>query len=299
MSVSVDLQTMVPGFTWDQAVAEADRCLLCHDAPCSKGCPAGTDPATFIRQLRLRNVTGAIRTIRQNNVLGGACGVLCPAARLCERECSASGLDQPIRIGRLQRFLIEHAWKIGFNVFDNPRYRKPEPRSGRVAVVGAGPAGLSCASELAQNGYAVTLFEQREEPGGVLRYGVPSFRFDPGFLRRELDDLKPLGVEIRCATPLRGPEQLDELLKEYQAVFMAVGLWQAIPLIEGKRPRSGVFSSIRFLERFRRDDLEALTRECRGKTVAVVGGGSVAIDCAQVKSALLSHRKIHVRPRSV
>ena len=105
---------MEKGFDIAQAVAEADRCLLCYDPPCSRGCPAETDPGAFIRKLRLHNVTGAIRTIKVNNILGGACGVLCPTARLCEKECSATGIGRPVEIGRIQRALVEHAWEIGF-----------------------------------------------------------------------------------------------------------------------------------------------------------------------------------------
>ena len=127
-----------------QAIAEADRCLLCHDAPCSAGCPAETKPAEFIRKLRFKNITGAIRTIKQNNILGGACGVLCPTSRLCEEKCSAmfksqnrpEGADRPIQIGAIQRFLIEHSWQRGFKVFE-----KPEARTEKIAVVGSGPGG--------------------------------------------------------------------------------------------------------------------------------------------------------------
>ena len=144
---------MKKGFDFSQAIAEADRCLLCHDAPCSKGCPSDTEPGAFIRKLHLKNITGAIRTIKENNILGGACGVLCPTERLCEKECSAmlksknlpSGQDRAIRIGEIQRFLIEYSWERGYQVL-----KKPEQNRGKVAVVGSGPGGLSCAAELAQ-----------------------------------------------------------------------------------------------------------------------------------------------------
>lgn len=179
---------MEKGFDIAQAVAEADRCLLCFDPPCSRGCPAETDPGSFIRKLRLRNVTGAIRTIKVNNILGGACGVLCPASRLCEKECSATGIGRPVEIGKIQRALVEHAWKIGFQPL--PR---PSASRGKVAVVGSGPAGLSCAAELALGGYAVTVFEERAQPGGMIRYGVPTYRFDVEFLRNEMADLEHSG----------------------------------------------------------------------------------------------------------
>lgn len=278
---------MEPGFTFDQAMAEAGRCLLCHEPPCSKGCPAETDPGAFIRKFRMRNLAGAIRTIKENNILGGACGVLCPTARLCEKECSACGIDRPVSIGKIQRFLVEHAREIGFRPFDNPRFEKPLRRRENVAVIGAGPSGLSCAAELAKNGFAVTVFEERAEPGGVLRYGVPSFRFDKEFLDREMEDLKSLGVEFRCSTPLQGHAEIEALLKkEFQAVFIGTGLWDPMRLSDDSGQGEGVYSSIRFLEAFRTGKAGDVADSCKGKTVAVIGGGSVAIDCARVARKL-------------
>ncbi len=276
------LTTMAPGFTYDQALAEANRCLLCHEPPCSKGCPAQTDPGTFIRQFRLRNVTGAIRTIKENNILGGACGVLCPTARLCEKECSACGIDKPVRIGKIQRFLVEHAKEIGFQPFANPRYDKPAARKEKVAVVGGGPAGLSCAAELARHGFPVTVFEKRPEVGGVLRYGVPSFRFSTEFLKREIADLQALGVEIKCDEPVEKEGAVEKLLsKGFKAVFVGVGLWAPTTLHDQPQSGDDLFSSIEFLETFRKDHGKTLGKHCKGKTVAVIGGGSVAIDCAR------------------
>ena len=267
------------GFDLSQAVAEAGRCLLCHEPPCSKGCPAGTDPGAFIRKLRFRNITGAIRTVKKNNILGGACGVLCPTARLCEKECCATGIDRPIRIGKLQRFLIEHSWKIGFKPFDADASERPPRRKEKVAVVGAGPAGLSCAAELAANGLKVTIFEAKPEPGGVLRYGVPGFRFQTEFLKKEIDDLLSLGVELKCSTPVTAAERL--LQEGYQAVFVATGLWKPVRLNEKQRELKGLFTSMEFLSALREGKSSELARTLKGKVVAVIGGGSVAMDCAR------------------
>lgn len=144
MSRADKFKEMSKGFDLVQAVAEADRCLLCHDAPCSEACPADTQPAEFIRKLRFKNITGAIRTIKANNILGGACGVLCPTSRLCEEKCSAmfkslnrpDGADRPIQIGNIQRFLVEHSWAIGFKVFENrPSAARKLPWWGPVPAV--------------------------------------------------------------------------------------------------------------------------------------------------------------------
>ena len=267
---------MDKGFDFGQALAEADRCLLCHDAPCSKACPAETDPAGFIRKFRLRNITGAIRTIKKNNILGGACGVLCPTAELCEKECSATGIGRPIAIGKIQRFLVEHAREIDFRVFEKA-VRRPE----KVAVVGSGPAGLSCAAELAKDGYRVTIFEARKEPGGVLRYGVVPFRFDLEFLAAELADIRNLGVEFKCSSPIDAREGAEGLLKKgYQAVFLAPGLWGAVSLMDPPgSPIKGLYSSVSYLKGLRDGRLASFAEEIENKTVAVIGGGSVAMDC--------------------
>ncbi|HVO39789.1 MAG TPA: FAD-dependent oxidoreductase [Spirochaetia bacterium] len=267
---------MEKGFDLPQAMAEADRCLLCYDPPCSKGCPAETDPGTFIRKLRLRNVTGAIRTVKTNNALGGACGVLCPTPRLCEKECSATGISRPIEIGKIQRALVEHSWKTGA-----PALEKAAPRKEKIAIVGSGPAGLSCAAELARQGLEVTVFEERSEPGGIIRYGVPAYRFDEAFLAHELADLEALGVKFVCKTRIEGAKGAEKLLKEgFAAVFVAPGLWGAERIPGGEKVK-GVFTSVEFLAALREGRFNELGPQIEGKVVAVIGGGSVAMDCIE------------------
>ncbi len=276
MSLPNDFNTMEKGLTMQQAIAEANRCLLCHDAPCSRGCPANTDPGTFIRKLRTKNVTGAIRTIKQNNILGGACGVLCPTPELCEKECSATGIGEPIRIGSIQRALVEHSWSIDFSPL------KAAPGNGtKVAVIGAGPAGLSCAAELAKQGFEVEVFEAMPEPGGVIRYGVPAKRFDEAFFTRELKDIEDLGVRFHCSSKIQGKEGAEKLLYNgFKAVFIGTGLWEAVTL-SGKKDIPGLYNSVDFLAGLRSDKLKTLADKIDGKTVAVIGGGSVAMDCVE------------------
>jgi glutamate synthase (NADPH/NADH) small chain len=276
VNYSERFQEMEKGLDLAQAMAEADRCLLCHDPPCSKGCPAETDPGLFIRKLRLRNVTGAIRTIKTNNPLGGACGVLCPTPRLCEKECSATGISRPVEIGRIQRALVEYSWQAGA-----PAVEKQAPRPEKIAVVGSGPAGLSCAAELARQGFGVTVFEERAEPGGVIRYGVPAYRFDEDFLKHELADIESLGVKFVCGHKVDGARAAEKLLSEgFQAVFLAPGLWGA-ERIPGAEGADGVLTSVEFLAALREGRFSELAGQVEGKTAAVIGGGSVAMDCVQ------------------
>ena len=281
---------MSKGLDLVQAIAEADRCLLCHDAPCSEGCPADTKPGEFIRKLRFKNITGAIRTIKENNIMGGACGVLCPTPRLCEEKCSAmfkslnrpEGADRPIQIGKIQRFLVEHSWERGFNIFE-----KPEPRSEKIAVVGSGPGGLSCAAELAKDGYQVTVFEARPEPGGVLRYGVVSYRFDMKFLKHEMADVEALGVKFECNTAIDSKNGAEKLLKDgFDAVFLAPGLWDAATIKAEGKDIEGLYSSVDYLAALRDGRFEEIEKKIKGKTIAVIGGGSVAMDCIESAARL-------------
>jgi len=267
-------------YNFSQAWAEADRCLLCHDAPCSKGCPANTNPGKFIKKFKMQNIKGAIRTIKENNILGGACGILCPTARLCEKECASSHLDRPIQIGKIQEFLVRHGHEIGFKVFE-----KPESILEPVAVIGSGPAGLSCGAELAKKGYKVTIFERMEEPGGVLRYGVPSYRFSKAYLKTELEDINHLGVEFKCNQAIKKDGEAEALLeKGFKAVFIATGLWDAASLFNEKT--QGVYDSVTFLSSPHKGRLDILKDQVKDKRVAVIGGGSVAMDCAGFAASL-------------
>jgi len=261
-------------YDFSRALAEADRCLLCHDAPCSKGCPANTGPGKFIKKFKMQNIKGAIRTIKENNILGGACGILCPTARLCEKECASSHLDQPIKIGKIQDFLVRHGRDIGFKVFE-----KPEVFLEKVAVIGSGPAGLSCGAELAKKGYAVTIYEKMDEPGGVLRYGVPSYRFSKEYLKQELEDIIDLGITFECNHPIKEEAEAEKLLdKGFSAVFIATGLWDAAGIFDTNP--EGVYSSVDFLASPHTPGPDRVKDQVQGKKVAVIGGGSVAMDCA-------------------
>ncbi|MBN2360151.1 MAG: FAD-dependent oxidoreductase [Deltaproteobacteria bacterium] len=268
--------TRRPLLTLQQAVAEAHRCLLCHDAPCSKGCPGGTDPGTFIRQLRFYNLKGAARTVLRNNPLGGTCAAVCPVESTCVRECLRSGIDRPIDIDGLQAFAVAYGRQHGVRALARGAARKE-----KVAIVGAGPAGLTAAARLAQLGYPVTLFEARPKAGGMLRYGVPPSRFEEHLLDADLEEILGLGIELRTGSPIQGDDGAAHLLEQdFQAVFVAPGLWRSYRLEVPGSELKGVTTALEFLADVHNDAAKAAAL-VKGRNIAIVGGGSVAMDVAR------------------
>ena len=269
----------VAGFTHRTAMEEAARCLLCHDAPCSKGCPAGTDPAKFIRSIRFRNDRGAAETIRENNMLGGTCARVCPYDRLCEEACSRCGIDKPIEIGKLQRYAIEQEEAYGMKTLS-----APEKKVGNVACVGAGPASLAVAAELAKAGYNVTILEREAKAGGVLTYGIVPSRLPQAVVDHDIVQVEGLGVKFQFNTEVKAAD-----LDAYDAVFVGAGLWaDNLPKIDGIE-LDGVYAAVDFLK-------EARTKAegfNPGKKVLVVGGGDVAVDCA-VSAKLLGAEDVKI-----
>lgn len=269
----------VAGFTHRTAMEEAARCLLCHDAPCSKGCPAGTDPAKFIRSIRFRNDRGAAETIRENNILGGTCARVCPYDRLCEEACSRCGIDKPIEIGKLQRYAIEQEEAYGMKTLS-----APEKKVGNVACVGAGPASLAVAAELAKAGYNVTILERESKAGGVLTYGIVPSRLPQAVVDHDIAQVEGLGVKFQFNTEVKAAD-----LDAYDAVFVGAGLWaDNLPKIDGIE-LDGVYAAVDFLK-------EARTKAegfNPGKKVLVVGGGDVAVDCA-VSAKLLGAEDVKI-----
>lgn len=275
----------VAGFNHRTAMEEAARCLLCIDAPCSKGCPAGTDPGNFIRSIRFRNVKGAAEIIRENNVLGGSCARVCPYDRLCEEYCSRCGIDRPIEIGKLQRYAVEqeklHKMKI---------LKAGKAKKAKVACVGSGPASLACAAKLAQEGYAVTIFEAQDKAGGVLTYGITPARLPQSVVDFDIKSVKDLGVKFVFNCKVGEDITLEELKKAgFRAIFIGAGLWASkIPAIPGNN-LGGVYTAVDFLKQAR----DSKGKFDPGKNVVVIGLGDVAMDCATT-AKLLGAEKVMV-----
>lgn len=264
-----DFREAVRTLELQHAVAEASRCLVCHDAPCLKGCPVGVDIPTFISRIKTGDLRGAIEAIREALVFPGVCGRVCPVEELCERNCVVAKLTQPIAIGDLQRFVADQEREEGM---------KPErvkPTKQKIAVVGAGPAGLAAAAELLSMGYEVDVFEARQAPGGLLVHGIPGYRLPGEVAGAEIEYIKQMGANVRVDQPVGNISKLLE--QGYAAAFVGVGTTRSAPLgVEGE-DLEGVYPGLDLLARVARGEPPSL----KGKRVGVVGGGDVAIDASR------------------
>lgn len=269
------LRELEPGFTPVTICEEAARCLLCHDAPCSKACPAGTDPAKFIRSVRFRNFKGAAETIRESNVFGSVCARVCPTEKYCQQACSRCGIDKPIDIGRIQRYVTDFEETLGMKILN-----KPEKKLGKsVAVVGGGPGGLTAAAELLKLGYDVEVFEKEAELGGYLRYGIPEYRLPNHIVDVEIQRIVDLGLVVHTGVKVGKDIDFAELKQKFDAVVVGIGYSQSkwLPMFEGNAYAEPAAS---FLRR---------AKESRGElelpqNVLVIGGGDASMDvCTTLK----------------
>ncbi len=271
------------GYTLDEALREAERCLFCPDEPCIRGCPVEIDIPEFISKISEKDLRGAYETITDTNLLPAICGRVCPQESQCEGACTVGETLEPVAIGRLERFIGDLAIIDGW---ENLPYI--EPSGFRVAVVGSGPAGVACAADLAKAGCEVTVYEALHEPGGVLRYGIPDFRLPNAVIDAEIEKLRELGVMFECNTLVGRLFTVEELLGElgYHAVFIGTGA--GAPTFMGIPGESlgGVLSANELLTRCNlmraKDFPEYDTPLQAGTRVAVVGAGNTAMDATRV-----------------
>ncbi len=265
-----------------QAQIEAERCYYCHDAPCITACPTGIDIPSFIARIAQGNQRGAAKAILQANPLGGMCARVCPTEVLCEQACVRNANeDKPIEIGALQR----HATDALFATPGAPLFTRAAATGRRVAVVGAGPAGLACAHGLAREGHEVVIFDARPKPGGLNEFGIASYKATGGFAQREVEWLLSIGgIELRCGQQLGRDVTLDGLRADFDAVFLGLGLAGVNALGIPEPQADGLRAAVDFIADLRQaSDLAALPV---GRDVVVIGGGMTAVDAA-VQAKLL------------
>lgn len=285
------------GYTEEQALDEAQRCLHCKNKPCVAGCPVSIHIPDFIAKVAEGDFEAAYQIITQQSSLPAVCGRVCPQETQCEQKCVRGIKGEPVGIGRLERFVADWHNK---NVCEAPR--KPAPNGHKVAVIGSGPSGLTCAGDLAKKGYAVTVFEALHTAGGVLVYGIPEFRLPKDIVQKEIDGLKALGVDVQTNMVIGRVLSIDELLEQgYEAVFIGSGA--GLPRfmnIPGENLK-GVYSANEFLTRvnlMKAYQPGSDTPIEHAKRVAVVGGGNVAMDAARCAKRLGAEEVFIVYRRS-
>jgi len=276
------------GYTKEQAMDEATRCLHCKNSPCVTGCPVQIHIPDFIAKVAEGDFEAAYQIIAQDSALPAVCGRVCPQESQCESKCVRGLKAESVGIGRLERFVAD--WH---NANSKEKAVKPASNGHKVAVIGSGPSGLTCAGDLARKGYEVTVFEALHLAGGVLVYGIPEFRLPKSIVQKEVDGLKELGVKIETNVVIGRSVTIDELMEEmgFEAVFIGSGA--GLPMfmhIPGENLKA-VYSANEFLTRINlmkayREDSDTPIMDLKGKKVAVVGGGNVAMDAARCSKRL-------------
>lgn len=286
------------GYTKDIAIEEANRCLNCKNQPCVSGCPVNIHIPEFIAKIKEGQFEEAYQIISQTSSLPAVCGRVCPQESQCESKCTLGIKFEPVGIGRLERFVADY-----HNSLENVTVNKPEPNGHKVAVVGSGPSGLTCAGDLAKKGYSVSIFEALHKAGGVLVYGIPEFRLPKRIVAKEVETLKKLGVDVETNVVIGKTLTIDELFDMgYEAVFVGSGAglpnFMNIPGEELK----GVYSANEFLTRsnlMKSYLSDPITPIMKGGKVAVVGGGNVAMDAARTALRLGAEKVYIVYRRSL
>ena len=273
--IAANFADLHPPLDMHQALVEADRCYFCHDAPCTTACPTSIDIPMFIRQIATENTQAAAETILAQNIMGGMCARVCPTETLCEEVCVRMEAEgKPVKIGLLQRYATDALFQDGKQVFQRG------PATGkRVAVVGAGPAGLACAHRLAVLGHEVTVFEAKDKPGGLNEYGIAAYKTVDDFAQREVDYILAVGgITVSYGKRLGGDVTLAQLRDDFDAVFLGMGLGAVNALGMAEEELKGVEDAVAYIAELRQaEDKAALPV---GRRVVVIGGGMTAIDVA-------------------
>ena len=248
---------------------EANRCLNCKVKPCQKGCPLGNDIPSFIKQVKENNLEEAFKILTQTTVLGAICGRICPHSKQCRGNCVRGIKSEPINIGQLESYVFDNAIKQNYKINTNDKLNGK-----KVAVIGGGPSGLTCAAFLSINGAKVTIYEKQPKFGGIPMYGIPDFRLPREVIDKTVEQILNLGIEAKCNQALGKDYELDELVEKYDAVYLSFGANVSSKMNIPGESLNGVFGGNELLETGNHPNYE-------GKSVAVIGGGNVAMDSAR------------------
>ncbi len=290
-ALAANFAEIKPPLRPQEAAVEASRCLYCFDAPCIMACPTGIDIPAFIKKIAFGNPAGAAKTILTANILGASCARVCPTSVLCEGACVLDDRDeQPIMIGRLQRFATDFVEERGIKVLSAPATTSGK----KIAVIGAGPAGLGCAAELARLGHHVTIFEKQSQPGGLNTYGIAYYKMKPEVSLAEVELVKSLGVEIRCGLTVGRDITVADLERDYAALFLGVGLGAATKLRIPGEDLPEVVDALDYIAKIHTDPLDTIPT---GRRVAVIGAGNTAIDAVTQSKRLGAERSFIVYRR--
>lgn len=286
--IEANFSDLHPPLSRSEALIEADRCYFCYDAPCTTACPTGIDIPGFIQKIRSDNMRGSAQTIFRENIMGGMCARVCPTEVLCEEACVRNTHEEkPVEIGLLQRYATDPVIDAG-----TPLFTRAPSTGKKVAVVGGGPAGLSCAHRLAVLGHEVVILDRADKPGGLNEYGIAAYKTVDDFAQIEVEYILSIGgIDVRHNCALGEDVQLDDLTGDFDAVFLGIGLGRSNDLgIEGE-DKDGVINAIDYIADLRQADDKS--RLPIGKTVVVIGGGMTAIDIA-VQSRHLGAKQVHM-----